>query len=194
MTEPEDVQRHIKKTPEHRMLLLGLLAIVLVVTVTGGWFWGRHVRSSRSKVATPAVITEKTESVVLYFPFGDHLERETREVPETKETVALGTSIVQALLAGPDGTFDRVMFEGTELRSFFMDVDGVAYIDVDRKALAIPRDALSSYLSIQSFFQSLKRNIPEVSAVKFLIDAREVDSLWGHFDAAAPWNLPYEER
>lgn len=194
MTEPADVRSHIKKSLGQPTVLLALIAALIVATVVAGWYWGRYVRSSH-RAAPPVIQEVKMAQVVLYFPAGDHLETETREVPETVETVSLGGNIVQALLAGPgEEGLDRVMSEGTELRAFFIDADGVAYIDVDRKALAIPCDALSAYLSMQSFFQSLKRNVPEVKAVKFLIDAREVDSLWGHFDATAPWSLTYEER
>ena len=194
MTEPADVQRHIRKSLGQPTVLMGLVAALIVATVAAGWYWGRYVRSSPHKAAPSIAQEVKMAQVVLYFPAGDRLETETREVPDTVEVASLGGNIVQALLAGPAEDLDRVMSEGTELRSFFIDADGVAYIDVDRKALAIPCDSLSAYLSIQSFFQSLKRSIPEVKAVKFLIDAREVDSLWGHFDATAPWSLTYEER
>jgi len=129
----------------------------------------------------------------LLFPSGERLRTEAREVPEATDPSVLGVSIVQALLDGPQADLEPAVASGAELRAFFLDGNGVAYIDLDRKALNIPRDALGEYLSIECFYQSLRRNIPEVSGVKFWIDAREVDSLWGHFDGTMPWNLPYEE-
>jgi len=192
MKEKDDSQPRTE-TQASRFILYALVVATVLATIIGGWYWGTRVGSTGRDVL-PQSPYVRTEPVVLSFPYRGGLESEVREVPEASEPVTLGTRIVQALLAGPVGEYERVMAEGTELRAFFIDADGVAYIDIDRKALNIPQDALAAYLSIQSFAQSLRVNVPEVSAIKFLIDAREVDSLWGHFDATIPWRLFYEER
>jgi len=131
--------------------------------------------------------------VFLAFPQGDEFEMVAREVALASDPLRMGKQILDELLAGPGKEgLERVVSEKAELRAFYIDDAGVAYIDLDRQALAIARDALGEYMAIQSFFESLRRNIPVITGVKFLIDSKEVDSLWGHFDALQPWTTEYE--
>ncbi len=167
-------------------------AILIIVTIVAGLYWGRSVTST--KKPEPVYSPPKDSLVVvLAFPAGEKLEVETREIPERGNKLSLGEDIVRELLLGPEGaSLERIVPPGAELKAFFLDTDGVAYIDLDRQALGLPKDAFGEYLAIQSFFQSLRKNIPDIKAVKFLIDSKQVDTLWGHIDAASAWRQEYE--
>ncbi len=169
-------------------------AILIIVTIVAGLYWGRSATSTKKSepVYSPA---KDSLVVVLAFPAGERLAVETREIPERGGKLSLGEDIVRELLLGPEGgsLLERIVPPGAELKAFFLDTDGVAYIDLDRQALGLPKDAFGEYLAIQSFFQSLRKNIPDIKSVKFLIDSKEVDTLWGHIDSASAWRHEYEE-
>jgi len=190
----EKYRRHIRSAETPRRILRAVLAAAGVAAVVVlGFAVGRRV--GHAPEPPPARTGEDGRVVVfLAFPRGGELEMIAREIPEAADSLQLGQRIVRELMAGPgEPELEPVTAEGAELRAFYLDPSGVAFIDLDRQALNIPRDALGEYLAIESFFESLRRNLPEVRGVKFLIDSNEVDSLWGHFDASLPWTAPYEE-
>lgn len=168
-------------------------ALLVVVSVLGGLYWDRSVQNTKKSV--PVYPLAKDSLVVfLAFPGGEKLAVETREIPERRGKLSLGEDIVRELLHGPEeASLERIAPPEAELKAFYIDTDGIVYIDLDRQALGLPKDAFGEYLAIQSFFQSLRRNIPGIKAVKFLIDSKEVDTLWGHIDAASAWRQEYEE-
>ncbi len=184
---------HIQKKPGIKIVWLVHAAILIVVTIAGGLYWGKSVTST--KRPEPVYSSRKNSiSIILFFPTTEKLAVETREVTERGDRLSLGEDIVRELLSGPEeASLKRVVPLGAELKAFYLDTDGVAYIDLDRQALGLPKDAFEEYLAIQSFFQSLKKNIQDIKAVKFLIDSKEVDTLWGHIGAASPWRQSYEE-
>lgn len=186
--------RHRIRTNKNLFRIAGVAAAVLgvLLVVALGFYWGRQV--GREGPTLPAKPGDSSRVVVfLAFPHGDEFEMIAREVLQDSAPLTMGREILDELLAGP-GTEDlgRVVSEKAELRAFYIDDAGIAYIDLDRQALGIARDALDEYMAIQSFFESLRRNIPGINGVKFLIDSKEVDSLWGHFDASLPWTAEYE--
>ncbi len=169
------------------------MAILIVVSVVGGLYWGQSVKNDKESVP---IYHPETDSMVVFlaFPGEDKLEVETREIPERRGKLSLGEDIVRELLRGPEeASLERIVPPGAELKGFYLDTDGTVYIDLDRQALGLPKDAFGEYLAIQSFFQSLRKNIPDIKAIKFLIDSKEVDTLWGHIDAASAWRQDYEE-
>ena len=167
--------------------------LLIIVTIVGGLYWGRSVTSPQKPEPAYSPGAENTIVVFLGFPTGEELKLETREIPERRGRLSLGEDIVRELLRGPKGELERIVPPEAELKAFYIDTDGVAYIDLDRQSLGLPKDAFEEYLAIQSFFQSLRKNIPGINAVKFLIDSKEVDTLWGHIDAATVWKQEYEK-
>lgn len=183
----------MQKKPAISVVWVIHAAILIVVTIVAGLYWGRSVTST--KKSEPVYSPPKDSLVVvLAFPAGEKLAVETREISERGGKLSLGEDIVRELLHGPeDALLERIVPPGAELKAFYLDTDGVVYIDLDRQSLGLPKDALGEYLAIQSFLQSLRKNIPDIKAVKFLIDSKEVDTLWGHIDAASAWRQEYED-
>jgi len=189
----QDYRRRIKKT---RFINAGVVILALGVIVTvfvSGLYWGRHIQQAR-KAASLAAPEADVRTVHLAFPGGKRLGFETRELPKRPARLSLAEDLVGELLKGPGSTeLDRISPPDTELKALFMDGAGVVFIDVNRHALTLPKDVMGEYLAVQSFFETLRRNIPEVTAVKFLVDSKEVDTLWGHLDASFPWSQEYVE-
>jgi spore germination protein GerM len=76
----------------------------------------------------------------------------------------------------------------TELQAFYLTKDGVAYVSFN-KAISEnhPGGSLTELLSIYSLVNTLSLNIPEIEAVKLLIDGREAKTLAGHIDLQYPF-------
>jgi len=177
-------------------VLWTILAVTGVLVVVGtGFFLGKRAGGGNNPADTkPYTGDEKVVVTFLAFPSGDDLEMEAREITHGKSRLSLGQEIIRNLIKGPEReALEAVASPEAELRAFYIDSEGIAYIDMDRQALNIPKDALGEYMAIQSFFESLRRNIKGIKGIKFLIDSNEVDSLWGHFDATSPWTREYRK-
>ncbi len=127
-----------------------------------------------------------TTVATLYFADKDHarLVGEDRVLPRPADTVRFGEEIIRSLLEGPKtddlmGTIPR----GTELKSLYYKEDGIAYADFTKEISDNhPGGSESELLTLYAIVNSLCLNIPEVRAVKILIEGGESATLAGHMD------------
>ncbi|MBW2239317.1 MAG: GerMN domain-containing protein [Deltaproteobacteria bacterium] len=99
-----------------------------------------------------------------------------------------GKIIVEALANGPRTGLMRTLPEGTTLNAFYVTRDGTAYVDMsDKIRQAHPGGIKSELFIIYSIVNSLILNIPEIDAVKILIDGRDAMTLAGHIDLRFPF-------
>jgi hypothetical protein len=121
----------------------------------------------------------------LYFLDEHHrfLKAEERTLARQDSVVERAKSIVHALLQGPEGELVPTVPAEAKLLSLFVTENGIAYVDFDRAISdKHPGGSLSELFTIFSVVNTLALNIPEVEAVKILIEGREAKTLAGHVD------------
>jgi len=137
----------------------------------------------------------KTESaakslVHLYFADKNNsfLKAEERDLLHSNDPIEFGKAVVEALIDGPRTGLMRTIPEGTKLKAFYNTQDGTAYVDLsDTVKDSHPGGVKSELFTIYSVVDSLVLNIPEIHAVKFLINGKESMTLNGHIDLRSPF-------
>ncbi|MBW2107941.1 MAG: GerMN domain-containing protein [Deltaproteobacteria bacterium] len=170
----------------------GPFLLVVACVVTGAVFVFRHlssqvpVRPTSHRQAFPK--TARPE-VYLYFSGGDesHLSAERRSMVLPERVVDRAKAIVTALIEGPTGPLTRTLPAETELLALYVDENGVGYVDFNKAVRDNhPGGSLTELLSIYSVVNSLCLNMPEIQAVKILIEGRDAQTLAGHIDIRYP--------
>jgi len=134
---------------------------------------------------------DKSKSVVhLYFSDKENsfLSAEQRTLLHTGDAVEFGKTIIEALIQGPREGLMRTIPSATTLHSLYVTQDGTAYVDIAATIKdAHPGGVHSEQMTIFSIVNSLILNIPEIDAVKILIDGSESVTLAGHIDLRFPF-------
>jgi spore germination protein GerM len=137
------------------------------------------------------IIPKAAKSTVhLYFSAmeNSHLTAENRAMALPDDLVERAKAMVRALIEGPSDALTRTLPKETELLALYFTEDGVAYVNFN-KAVSDnhPGGSLTELLSIYSVVNTLTLNIPEIKAVKFLIEGQEAKTLAGHIDLGYPF-------
>jgi spore germination protein GerM len=128
--------------------------------------------------------------VHLYFADKNNsfLKAEERDLLHSSDPIEFGKAVVEALIDGPRTGLMRTIPEGTKLKAFYNTQDGTAYVDLsDTVKDSHPGGVKSELFTIYSVVDSLILNIPEIHAVKFLINGKEAMTLNGHIDLRSPF-------
>ncbi|OEU50640.1 MAG: hypothetical protein BA872_05875 [Desulfobacterales bacterium C00003060] len=116
------------------------------------------------------------------------LRAEERTLAQPDNAVERASSIVNALIDGPDGELLPTVPAETMLRALYITEDGIAYVDLDRSVSEKhPGGCSCELFTVFSIVNTLALNIPEIEAVKILIDGREAKTLSGHIDIRFPF-------
>ena len=134
-------------------------------------------------------IPDESSIVHLYFSDRENsfLIAEKRYILRQDDPIALGTQILDALLEGPQKALARTIPVQTRLKAFYLAPNNIAFVDLSGEIMDDhPGGAKTELLTIYSIVNSLILNIPEIEAVKLLVDGREVSTLAGHIDLRSP--------
>jgi hypothetical protein len=126
----------------------------------------------------------------LYFSDADNrfLTAEYRTLVLSDTVAQRAKDIMKALIEGPIGPLSPTMPAGTKVLALYVTQDGMAYVDFNRAITENhPGGTFSELLTIFSIVNTLVLNIPEIEAVKILIEGREADTLAGHIDLRRPF-------
>jgi spore germination protein GerM len=155
---------------------------------------GSAASAGMDRVEQNTKITETQNSVksVVHLYFADrnnsYLKAEDRDLLHSNHPVEFGKAIVEALIDGPRAELMRTIPEGSKLKAFYITGDGTAYVDMsDEIKEGHPGGVKSELFTIYSIVDSLVLNIPEIEAVKFLINGKESMTLSGHIDLRFPF-------
>lgn len=167
-------------------IVLGCLIFFLVTACDEG--------QQPAYIGQEAADTQPTQNgkVVLHLYFADqkgaYLTAEDMVVARPDGTKALAIAIVEALIDGPQKALTRTLPQGTALRAFHLVENGTAYVDLSKEIKENhPGGARSELMTIYSLVNSIVLNMPEVAAVKLLIDGQEEATLAGHIDLRYPF-------
>ena len=133
--------------------------------------------------------TQNTSVVHLYF--GDknnlYLISEGRIVRHTDDLTHFSRTIVEALINGPTQGLARTIPQDTTLRAVYLTERGISYVDLSAAVQENhPGGVDTERLTIYSIVNSLILNIPDIRAVKILIEGQEAMTLAGHIDLQNP--------
>ena len=132
------------------------------------------------------------ESVAhLYFadPKGLLLTSEARVMPRQADACQRAHWLVTELMRGPRQGGLPTLPPQAELRALFVTHDETATVDFSAAVREHhPAGVRSELLTVYAVVNTLILNLPEVSAVKILIEGREAVTLAGHIALSAPLN------
>lgn len=146
--------------------------------------------NQNDQIAAGQAVKNSKSVVHLYFSDKENsfLLAEERMLIHADDPAEFGRTIIEALIAGPREGLMRTIPEAAALRALYVTGDGTAYVDI---TIAIkdahPGGIYSEQMTIFSIVNSLVLNIPEIDAVKILIDGRESMTLAGHVDLRFPF-------
>ena len=139
----------------------------------------------------PTSTQQLNKSVVhLYFTDKENsfLSSEKRILMDSDDPAELGRIIIESLIRGPREDLMRTIPAETTLRALFITQDGTAYVDMTKAVTEKhPGGSKSELMTIYSIVNSLILNIPEIDAVKILIEGCESMTLAGHIDTRFPF-------
>ena len=127
--------------------------------------------------------------VHLYFSDRENefLIAEKRTLKHSENPAFFARSIVEALIKGPLRGLVRTIPEKTDIRAIYITQDGICYVDLAAGIGDLhPGGIKSELLTIYSIANSLILNVPEVEAVKILVNGNETATLAGHIDLQVP--------
>ncbi|MBW1740515.1 MAG: GerMN domain-containing protein [Deltaproteobacteria bacterium] len=175
----------------------GLIATLVICIATAGLLAYRYralwlANANKGPEAGPrSFLLKSTEARVhLYFSDADHrfLTAEERLLAQPDSVVERVKVIVQALIEGPKGPLTPTVPAETKLLALYVTKDGIAYVDFDRAiSEQHPGGSLCELLTIFSIVNTVVLNVPEVEAVKILIEGQEAKTLAGHIDIRFPF-------
>ena len=131
----------------------------------------------------------QTTLVNLYFSDRDNefLIAEERTLKHPDNPAFFARSIVDALIKGPQRGLVRTIPEKTVIRAIYVTQEGICYVDLTASiADKHPGGIRSELFSVYSIVNSVVLNVPEVEAVKILINGDEATTLAGHIDLQVP--------
>jgi spore germination protein GerM len=177
-----------------RYVLIGALAVCVAIAV---FFVYQHVTfqspplEQKGEQGFRQIVPGAVKSVVhLYFSDANqsHLTAESRNMVLPDALVDRAKAMIYALIKGPTNALTRTLPKETQLQALYVTNDGVAYVSFN-KAISDkhPGGSLSELLSIYSIVNTLSLNLPEIKAVKVLIEGREAKTLAGHIDLQYPF-------
>ena len=141
--------------------------------------------------SAPLLDSESSSKSVVHLYFSDKensfLTAEERVFINTELQADFGKMIIEALIEGSEKGLVRTIPAGTKLRAFYVTKEGIAFVDLtDKVKDAHPGGVQSELLTIFSIVDSLVLNMPQVEAVKILINGNESMTLAGHVDLRFP--------
>lgn len=179
--------------PRHLQIAMA----VLLAAALGLSIYAWHVR--KTVAATPVApvdtrplappVVGPTEKVVLYVAHDDDgtLRAQPAQIPMPSGRQQRAEELARALISlYLEKNSPHVIGAGSEVRSVFLVDPGVAVIDMNGAFADSHRSGvLVEELTVASLIHTVTANTPNILRVKILIDGKERETLAGHADLAA---------
>lgn len=148
------------------------------------------VREEPGETMRPANL-KPSQTTLAHLYFSDKesqfLISEERTLKHPENPAFFARSIVEALIKGPQRGLIRTIPADTRIRAIYVTQEGICYVDLNSNiADKHPGGIKSELFSIYSIVNSVVLNVPEVEAVKILINGDEAETLAGHIDLQVP--------
>jgi hypothetical protein len=183
--------------PRHLLIAMA----VLLVAVLGLSLYALHMR--KVATATPSAstdarllgppITGPTERVTLYVAHDDDgtLRAESAQIPLPSGRQQRAEELLRALVSlYLERSSPHALGSGADVRSVFLVDPGVAVIDLNSAFADTHRSGvLVEELTVASLIHTISANTPGILKVKLLVDGKERETLAGHADLSAFYDV-----
>ena len=175
-----------------RIITYSVLAIIVTGTISFFLYMPDKTTLERfDQTVGPNIARQSNKSVVhIYFADKNNsfLSSEERFLFHYDDPAELGKIIIESLIHGPEGELMRTIPAGTVLRALYLTKDRTAYVDMSKEIKEKhPGGCQSELMTIYSIVNSLILNMPEINAVKILMEGCESMTLAGHIDTRFPF-------
>jgi hypothetical protein len=182
-----------------RQFFIGIAALLLAVLGMSLYAWHMRGRAAAVPEATsdtrPVVppVAGPTERVTLFVAYDDVgvLHAEAAQIPMPSVRQQRAEEVLRALLAlYLDKSSPHPLPQGADIRSVYLVDPGLAVIDINAAFADGHRSGvLSEELTVASLIQTLSANIPGIVKVKILVEGKERETLAGHADLSAFYDV-----
>ena len=112
---------------------------------------------------------------------------ENRVLKSPQEPEFFARTIIEALIKGPQQGLARTLPAATAIRAIFVTQEGTCFVDLTSAVTENhPGGIQSELLTVYSIVNSLVLNVPQIKAVKILVNGTEANTLAGHIDLQTP--------
>jgi Sporulation and spore germination len=183
--------------PRHLIIavaVLGIMALGMSVYV-----WRMRGRVERTEASTPNTqpvarpAAGPSEQVTLYVAYdeGGMLRPQAARIPLPSGRQERAEELLRALVDIYLGkSSPHVLGTGSEIRGVYLADPGLAVIDLNAAFANGHRSGvLVEELTLTSLVATLSANIPAITQVKILVDGKERESLAGHVDLTAFYDV-----
>jgi hypothetical protein len=182
-----------------RNLVFSVAAMILIAAGIAIYMWNMRSRAvagvpnvaSSAHVGPPA--SGPTEQVTLYVAYDDSgvLKAQVFHLPLPSDRQQRAEALLRDLIAIYDAKpSPHPLGAGSELRNIYLVDPDLAVIDVNSAfAEGHPSGVLTEDLTVTSLIETLAENIPGIKRVKILVDDKMRETLAGHADLTALYDV-----
>jgi hypothetical protein len=178
-----------------RQLVIAVSVLLVAALALSTYAW--HMR--RTAVSTPVApvdtrplappVAGPTEQVTLFVAHDEDgsLRAESAQIPLPSGRQQRAEELLRTLVSHYlDKSSPHVLGVGSEIRSVFLVDPGVAVIDINAAFADTHRSGvLVEELTVASLIHTISANTPGILKVKILVDGKDRDTLAGHVDLSA---------
>ncbi len=162
-----------------------LLALLFAGGVAGGYFYfSKFFSTERPDSKEAAELLSKTDALMslrMYYPAGNQLQMEERNLPRRTMPIAIAEVVVEEYLKGPKNAGSANMPKDARLLGLYKGADRILYIDLsDEIRRNFQGDVILEFLLLKGMYESIISNVEDIQDVKVLIEGKEVETLGGH--------------
>ena len=163
-----------------------LLVAFFAVGVSGSYFLLHKFRLTEKSTALnppPTTFREPEDffSLRIFYPLDDRLQMIEKRLPRRSRQTAIAEAVVEEYFKGPGTGKISCIPSNVKLLGLYKDPKQILYVDLsDELRRNFQGDALSEYLLLKGFFESLISNLQDVQDVKILVEGKEIETLGGH--------------
>lgn len=183
--------------PRHVQIMLAVLLVA--VLLLGGYLYrlerrteANIKRASQAKVAAPlAGVARRNVTFTIAYDEDGLFRREQATIALPDDPQARARELLNALLARyQQDPSPHPLKPGGNVRTVFLLPDGLAVVDLDAAfADTHPSGIQVEDFTLLSLADTLAADQPQITRVRFLIDGKERETLAGHADLLATYDV-----
>jgi len=178
----------MKRTKPRFLSAVLVAAFVVAAVVLGVLILNKYHQSRQIPTTQPEPKPSGSFQVTLYFATsgGEGLAPEGRTVDACEDLAECVAAVVEELVNGPVGDLEPTLPSSAVVQDVRIE-GATAVIDFGREFVeGLPGGSHAEMAAVYSVVNTVCRNFPQITQVKFLIEGEEVESLKGHLDLRQP--------